>query len=428
MKEALGKIIIEDPLVTNAINHMVTATKNADQAATDAHKSLPDLAADFGLIDHVTADAINGIDSYVDSLNELAKAQRIAAALPSPFEKIAHDMAAPAITAGFALNAQLLKEHEEQVKKDTAAAAEWTKANDSVNASLVTWQDTLATVNHGLQEDIRIALSSGVSQKELAIAWGLTDAQIKAVVISLGDYATALTLTADLEKDELARRKEITALTLKATNDRVLAELQAKQAAEATNEAFLTGALKDAQAQDALQQGVTATAAASSQAAETIGSSYEQGFTRSTAASSAFRNSATADATAVAAAAAAATAVYETVQGRYDAFQAQQAANPSNVLSQVGMFGGMQYVQTRDSGGPVVAGQSYLIGGGKAPEIFTPGASGFVTPGAAAGGSHVTQNIYITHPLGTADAIARAVADAQVNLMRGQGVRLPYGT
>jgi hypothetical protein len=87
----------------------------------------------------------------------------------------------------------------------------------------------------------------------------------------------------------------------------------------------------------------------------------------------------------------------------------------------------MQYVQTRDSGGPVVAGQSYLIGGGKAPEIFTPGASGFVTPGGAAGGGHVT-NIYITQPLGTADAIARAVADAQVNLMRGQGVRLPYGT
>jgi hypothetical protein len=92
------------------------------------------------------------------------------------------------------------------------------------------------------------------------------------------------------------------------------------------------------------------------------------------------------------------------------------------------MFGGMQYVQTRDSGGPVVAGQSYLIGGGKAPELFTPGASGFVTPGAAAGGSHVTQNIYITQPLGTADAIARAVADAQVTLMRAQGVRLPYGT
>src|SRR5207344_3432091 len=122
------KIVLEDPLVTNAINHMVTATQNADKAATDAHKSLPDLAADFGLIDHVTADAINGIDAYVDSLNEMAKAQRIAAALPSPFAQMAKDMAAPAITAGFALNAQLLKEHEEQVKKDKKALEDLTQA------------------------------------------------------------------------------------------------------------------------------------------------------------------------------------------------------------------------------------------------------------------------------------------------------------
>jgi hypothetical protein len=428
VKEALGKVILEDPLVTNALNHMVDATKAADTAATAATPSLAGLAADFGLIDRNTAQAIDGLEAYVDGLNTAAQATRIINALPSPFEKMAKDGALPAINTGLDLNNKLVKEHEEQIRKDAEAAKEWAKANDAVNGSLVTWQDTLATVDKGLQEDIKIALSSGVSQKELATAWGLTDAQIKAVVISLGDYATALNITADLEKDEIARRKEITAITLKATNDRVLAELQAKQAAEAANEAFLTGALKDAQAQDALQQGISATASASTTAAETIGSSYEQGFTRSTAASSKFRNSATADATAVAAAAAAATAVYETVQGRYDAFQAQQAANPSNILSQVGMFGGMQYVQTRDSGGPVVAGQSYLIGGGKAPEIFTPGASGFVTPGGAGGGSHVTQNIYITQPLGTADAIARAVADAQVNLMRGQGVRLPYGT
>jgi hypothetical protein len=81
---------------------------------------------------------------------------------------------------------------------------------------------------------------------------------------------------------------------------------------------------------------------------------------------------------------------------------------------------------TRDSGGPVSAGQSYLIGGGKAPEVFTPGASGFVTPGAGGGGG-VVQHIYVTQPLGTPDAIARAVADAQIALMKGQGARLPYG-
>jgi hypothetical protein len=423
VKEALGKIIIEDPLVTAAMNHMVDATKAADAAATEAKPSLAGLAADFGVIDRNTAQVIDGLEAYVDTINTAAQATRIINALPSPFEKMAKDGALPAITAGLDLNNKLFKEHEDQVKKDEKALEEWTAASAKAFTATVDWQTTLDTIDGTIVEAIKYYLSAGASQADLAKAYGLTAQQVGAVKQALEEYSATLKATADFEQDAAKRRLEITKLTTQATNDQILAKLKQQQA----DEKYLATALKEAQAQDAIQQGLTATADTATAAAETIGSSYEQGFTRSTAASSAFRNSATADATAVAAAAAAATAVYETVQGRYDAFQAQQAANPSNVLSQVGMFGGLQYVQTRDSGGPVVAGQSYLIGGGKAPEIFTPGASGFVTPGGA-GGSHVTQNIYITQPLGTADAIARAVADAQVNLMRGQGVRLPYGT
>jgi hypothetical protein len=317
-----------------------------------------------------------------------------------------------------------LAAQKEMITVDAAALAEWRKAVEALNGSTVGWQQTLDTVDGAVVEAIKYYLSAGVSQGDLAKAYGLTAQQVKAVQIALEDYSAALNSTADFEKDAAARRLEITKQMTAAINDQILAKLKQQQA----DEAFLATALKDAQAQDAMQQGAMATAAVSTQAAETIGSSYEQGFSRSSAASSAFRNSATADAAAVAAAAAAATATWETAQGRLDAFQAAQAANPSNIRSIVGIFGGMPVTQTRDSGGPVVAGQSYLIGGGKAPELFTPGASGFVTPGGAASGSHVTQNIYITQPLGTADAIARAVADAQINLMRGQGVRLPYGT
>jgi hypothetical protein len=427
VKEALGKIILEDPLVTAAINNMVSATKSADQAATDAKPSLAGLAADFGLIDRNTAMAIDGLEAYVDGVNTVAQANRMIDAIPWPFEKWAKDGSLPAITAGLELNAKIVKEHEEQVKKDAAALAEWQKATDAVNGSMVGWQSTLDTIDGTVVEAIKVYLSAGVSQADLAKAYGLTAQQVKAVQIALEEYSATLNSTAAFEQDAAKRRVEISQQMTKAINDEIVATLQKKQADDAANDAFLAAALKDAQAQDAMQLGATTTAAASTQAAETIGSSYEQGFSRSSAASSAFRNSATADATAVAAAAAAATATWETTQGRLDAFQAAQAANPSNIRSIVGEFGGMPYVQTRDSGGPVVAGQSYLIGGGKAPEIFTPGASGFVTPGGAAGGGHVT-NIYITQPLGTADAIARAVADAQVNLMRGQGVRLPYGT
>jgi predicted nucleic acid-binding Zn-ribbon protein len=48
--------------------------------------------------------------------------------------------------------------------------------------------------------------------------------------------------------------------------------------------------------------------------------------------------------------------------------------------------------------------------------------------GRAGGGSVIYQTINITQPLGTPDAIARAVGDANVALMKGQGIRLPYGT
>jgi hypothetical protein len=322
-----------------------------------------------------------------------------------------------------------LAAQKEMITVDAAALAEWRKAVEALNGSTVGWQQTLDTVDGAVVEAIKYYLSAGVSQGDLAKAYGLTAQQVKAVQIALEEYSATLNSTADFEKAAAARRAEISRQMTTDINNQIVATLKAKQA----DEDFLANALKDAQQQDALQQGMQTTvgdtADATTTAATQIGDAYTQGFGRASTASSNFRNSSVADAAAVAAAAAAATAQWETAQGRIDAFNDKQAANPGNVLSPVGMFGGMQYVQTRDSGGPVTAGQSYLIGGGKAPELFTPGASGFVTPGAAVGGSsHVTQNIYITQPLGTADAIARAVADAQVQLMKGQGVRLPYGT
>ena len=90
-----------------------------------------------------------------------------------------------------------------------------------------------------------------------------------------------------------------------------------------------------------------------------------------------------------------------------------------------GIFAGMP---TRDSGGPVVAGKSYLIGGGKAPEIFTPGASGFVTPGGrGGGGSRTTSRSTSRNPRHPRRDRARGRRRAG-RADRGQGVRLPYGT
>jgi hypothetical protein len=66
--------------------------------------------------------------------------------------------------------------------------------------------------------------------------------------------------------------------------------------------------------------------------------------------------------------------------------------------------------------------------GEKGPELVNlPGGSD-VIPNNRMGGGGVSITIHVTQPFGTPEAIARAVADAQVSLMRGQGVRLPYGT
>jgi len=58
----------------------------------------------------------------------------------------------------------------------------------------------------------------------------------------------------------------------------------------------------------------------------------------------------------------------------------------------------------RGAGGPVSSGSSYIVGD-TGPELFTPGASGFITP--RGGGTVVTNNIYVN---GTAAEVAQKVA------------------
>jgi transposase-like protein len=329
-------------------------------------------------------------------------------------------------TASEALEAQkeVLKAHEDQVKKDAAALAEWQKATDALNASTVGWQTTVDSLSGSVVEAIKFYLSAGVSQADLAKAYGVTAQQVAAVKIALEDYATALTATADLEKAEADQRKVIEQAMLKATNDRILAEFQKQQAAEASEAAFLKANLADAQAQDAIQQGIQTTTAAATESADVIGTAYTTHFK---AAKDSFEQFQGVVVAGTAEMIAGLTSFHDSgayVQMQKDMRDVQNARGGFYIDTGFAP----PPVQTRDSGGPVVAGTSYLIGGGKAPEIFTPGASGFVTPGGGAGGGGVTQNIYITHPLGTPDAIARAVGDAQVALLKGQGMRLPYGT
>jgi hypothetical protein len=65
---------------------------------------------------------------------------------------------------------------------------------------------------------------------------------------------------------------------------------------------------------------------------------------------------------------------------------------------------GLDFSGFRASGGPVMGGQSYLVGE-RGPELFTPGTSGSITPNGAMGGNTITVNVNGGDP----DAIVRAI-------------------
>jgi hypothetical protein len=74
---------------------------------------------------------------------------------------------------------------------------------------------------------------------------------------------------------------------------------------------------------------------------------------------------------------------------------------------------------TRALGGPVSAGESYMVGE-RGPELFTPRTSGGITANGAGG----VYNITVNTVAGDGPAIARMVQQAQVDLARRQGRRL----
>ncbi|CAB4136005.1 hypothetical protein UFOVP295_20, partial [uncultured Caudovirales phage] len=65
----------------------------------------------------------------------------------------------------------------------------------------------------------------------------------------------------------------------------------------------------------------------------------------------------------------------------------------------------------RASGGPVMAGGSYIVGE-RGPELFTPNASGNITPnGGFGGGANITVNVNGGDPNQVVAAIQRWVRD-----------------
>ena len=110
------------------------------------------------------------------------------------------------------------------------------------------------------------------------------------------------------------------------------------------------------------------------------------------------------------------TAMYDRIRAIFASIASLGGAAAGMLPEGLGGFGG-----ARVGGGPVAAGQAYLVGE-RGPELFRPQASGTIVPNGGGWGGSVT-NIYITQPLGTSSAIAAAVDQALMDRQRNMGTR-----
>lgn len=66
-------------------------------------------------------------------------------------------------------------------------------------------------------------------------------------------------------------------------------------------------------------------------------------------------------------------------------------------------------IERRAYGGPAIAGRSYVVGDGGEPEIFTPGATGFITPMSKAAGSSGAAPIIVENHIEIGGEVVRVV-------------------
>jgi hypothetical protein len=91
-----------------------------------------------------------------------------------------------------------------------------------------------------------------------------------------------------------------------------------------------------------------------------------------------------------------------------------------------GYAGNIKPPQARAVGGPVSAGSPYVVGE-RGPELFVPSAAGTIVPNGAGGGTTIVSHITINgNVLSSEDKLQRVVNDAVVNGLKNAGVRLPW--
>ncbi len=403
------------------------------------------MVADFFDLDEKIGNATAKLLGFGDVAAQTAGAKADAMALAT--QRAGHEVTI--YTEAIRINADWVKKHTEEIEKAIKAGKEWADAMVELNAAGKGWQGTLMTIDGETVSAIKYYLEAGVSQNVLAKAYALTDVQVKAVASSL-----------EAEKEQIKQLTEYQAvwskfhtdtLVLAAEHERQWAE-ESKRILASRNQAVVDGFTAIKQATQSLQDfedqsWMEATdfqvkkiwQVANEQIAAFKGTEEQRAqfnsaiLTLASAQADALyaKDVEYADKTVeklqeVIAVAKQATGEQNIASGNYYAVPSSESLTKAGIIqstiSQAGYS--IPLPKTRDSGGPVKAGESYYIGTGAQPEMFSPKSDGWMTPAGAAGPS-VTNYISVTAYGTNGTELAHVIDTALMERARNTGQRFP---
>jgi len=268
----------------------------------------------------------------------------------------------------------------QHLKDEITAMAPFREAMQELTSVGVGWKGTLDTIDGAVVEGMKFYLAAGVSQKALAEAYGLTDAQVKAV-------ASSLKAETEEQKEATAERERATAATQAARDaEDQLAAAKAKSKKE-TQELAAAEAKRKAEnrAQGNSTQYDLSTEAGRAKVPENIRTWLHDGYSLAQAAQIAFLMS-----------------WGLPINGNDPLFAHKGPKVEGFKEGGVGDFG---------------SGTLAMLHGREAIVPLGPGGGG-----GGIGGTHITQ-IYITQPFGTPAAIGQAVDAVLMKRQRDIGVR-----
>jgi len=174
VKEAVGKAIVTDPLVTNLLGKVADAADAADSSISGTSLALVNLSK-------YVDDVLPGIGGLIRKYELLAIAQNALKHPPQDIVLTAQPFKdfGPELPQDFYL--QKAKEREEAQKKINEALAKYRETVASVIAIHDTYQQTIDTIDGSVAEGIKYYLQRGASVHDLAVMYGLLDTQVEAV-------------------------------------------------------------------------------------------------------------------------------------------------------------------------------------------------------------------------------------------------------